>query len=208
MSRPSALWTLVNTWSVVTYLRVSWSELPLDNAIDLKKPFTAGTAYVITGFAAYNKSRSKVSLWDYLCEKSSSNFITNQANILKFCLSALSQSFPGHLFGEHHFKKVSRSWIKRRNYKLHLQRTSLQEVESCRCYHYWRYQPRMTAGFCSKTLFQSSCKPKHAMLCNSSCHCQWLQHNIAGFVVWTSRCIPRELSASLPASDSIYLRNI
>jgi len=96
MSRPSALWTLVNIWSVVTYLRVSWSELPLDNAIDLKKPFTAGTAYVITGFAACNKSRSNISLWDYLCEKSSSNFITNKANILKFCLSALSQSFPGH----------------------------------------------------------------------------------------------------------------
>lgn len=34
-----------------TYLSVSWRELPLDRAIDLKKPFTAGTAYVITGLA-------------------------------------------------------------------------------------------------------------------------------------------------------------
>ena len=31
--------------------------MPLDKAMDLKKPFTAGTAYKITEFTTYNKDK-------------------------------------------------------------------------------------------------------------------------------------------------------
>lgn len=36
-----------------TYLSVSWSELPLDKAMDLKNPLTAGTAYEISELATW-----------------------------------------------------------------------------------------------------------------------------------------------------------
>ena len=59
------LWTT----SVFTYLSVSWSELPLDSAMDLKNPSTAGTAYVMSGLATWWAIIRWLRTWNYWTAK-------------------------------------------------------------------------------------------------------------------------------------------